>query len=78
MIKNVYVADESPYYFIFQRAGVTLQQATEAIAKMGGASAKVPFPDGAALRLMRLGAWKRDLGLLRFLFPEWWGIWLSK
>ena len=63
---------------IWRRAGVTLEQATEAIRKLGEAVAKVPFPDGAELRCVLLRAWKRDCGLFRFLSVEWWRVFLDR
>jgi len=56
---------------IWRRAGVTLEQTTEVIRKLGEAAAKVPFPDGAELRYVLLRAWKCDRGLFRFFRFEW-------
>jgi hypothetical protein len=63
---------------IWQHAGVTIAEATEAIKKLGDAAAKVPFPDGEELRSIMLRAWMRDCGIFRFLHPEWWRLWLSR
>jgi hypothetical protein len=63
---------------IWQRAGVPMAEASEAIKKLGEAAAKVPFPDGEELRSIMLLAWLRDCGVFRFLHLEWWCLWLSR
>lgn len=63
---------------IWQRAGVTMAEASEAIKKLGEAAAKVPFADRKTLRLVLLNAYRRDLGPLRFLHPGWWTAFLSR
>ena len=55
-----------------QQAGITLQQAERTFKQLGDAAAKVKFSEGAELRLLLLRAWRRDRGVLRFLYPEWW------
>lgn len=60
---------------IWQRAGVTMAEASEAMKKLGEAAAKVPFPE---LRLILMNAYRRDLGPLRFLHPGWWAAFLSR
>lgn len=63
---------------IWLRFGVTLEQATVAMRRLGEAAAKVPFPEGAELRLVLLRAWKRDCGLLRFFHVGWWQVFLAR
>jgi hypothetical protein len=63
---------------IWRRAGVTLEQAAEAIKKLGEAAAKVPFPDAAELRYVLLRAWERDCGIFRFFHVEWWRVFLDR
>jgi hypothetical protein len=72
--------DRAPVYavVIWQRAGVTMTEASEAIEKLGKAAAKVPFPDPKTLRLIMMNAYRRDLGPLRFLHPGWWDAFLSR
>lgn len=72
--------DRAPVHavVIWQRAGVTMAEASEAIKKLGEAAAKVPFPDRKALRLILMNAYRMDLGPLRFLHPGWWDAFLSR
>jgi hypothetical protein len=63
---------------IWQRAGVKMTEASEAIKKLGEAAAKVPLPDRKTLRLIMMNAYRRDLGPLRFLHPGWWDAFLSR
>ena len=64
---------------IWQQAGrVTMDEAAEAIKKLGEAAAKVPFPDRKELRLILMRAYRRDWGPLRFFHPGWWDAFLSR
>jgi len=63
---------------IWQRAGVTILEAFEAIKKMQEAAAKAPFPDRKQLRLILMGRYRRELGPFRFFHPGWWDAYLSR
>lgn len=63
---------------IWQRAGVTMDEAAEAVKKLGEAAAKVPFPDREELRLILMTAYRRDWGPCRFFHPGWWDAFLSR
>ncbi len=56
--------------------GVTMREATEAVSALAKAASKVPFPEGQELRTVRLRAWRRDFGALRFCCPRWWNVFL--
>jgi hypothetical protein len=63
---------------IWQRAGLTMDEASEAIKKLGEAAVKVPVPDRKTLRLILMNAYRMDLGPLRFFHPGWWDVFLSR
>ncbi len=39
---------------------------------------KVPFPTRRELRLILMGAYRREWGPLRFFYPSWWDAFLSR
>lgn len=57
---------------------MTRNEASEAIKRLGESAAKVPFPDRKELRLILMGAYRKDWGPFRFFHPGWWDAFLSR